>query len=416
MRKWTKLWLAAMTVVSLNAPALSVVNAETATVDETSFEVNGQQFDLYESIYPQVEFEIGEGESIHDRIILNEDTLFASVDDALYVSNPGSNFEFVNEITGGKSYRDLSTFAWLYLIYDNGDMQIVSPAVASTDLLDTFSLEELVEAQYQDINFKLHGSYLNHYTDDIYEMYHYTKNFSPQIIADAYADIRRAEILQEQDPSNPRIQEILDDMYDSYNLLVERYDMSVSEDKDPYFEYFEGVEESSELGERESVIVEAFHKLPLDFQQRLARFGYMTHADINNIIDVGDFDLSAMAYPAREIHFSEEYEIEPVIIYHEMGHIIDYSSRVYKDPALEEYKSFSDSDEWMSIHQAEWEEEGSYYNDPSESFAQGFAAYWIKKIEGTETSDYGYENTDIADRPETEAYFEDLFAKLNIEG
>nr|WP_276932607.1 hypothetical protein [Globicatella sulfidifaciens] len=156
MRKWTKLWLAAMTAVSLNASALSDVNAETTTVDETSFEVNGQQFDLYESIYPQVEFEIGEGESIHDRIILNEDTLFASVDDALYVSNPGSNFEFVNEITGGKSYRDLSTFAWLYLIYDNGDMQIISPAVASADLLDTFSLEELVEAQYQDINFKLH--------------------------------------------------------------------------------------------------------------------------------------------------------------------------------------------------------------------------------------------------------------------
>ncbi|HJF17089.1 MAG TPA: hypothetical protein K8V19_05540, partial [Globicatella sulfidifaciens] len=87
-----------------------------------------------------------------------------------------------------------------------------------------------------------------------------------------------------------------------------------------------------------------------------------------------------------------------------------------KDPALEEYKSFSDSDEWMSVHQAEWEEEGSYYHEPSESFAQGFAAYWIKKIEGTQTSDYGYENTDIADRPETEAYFEDLFAKLNIEG
>ncbi|NLJ17809.1 hypothetical protein, partial [Globicatella sulfidifaciens] len=81
MRKWTKLWLAAMTAVSLNAPTLNVVQAETTTVDETSFEVNGQQFDLYESIYPQVEFEIGEGESIHDRIILNEDTLFASVDD-----------------------------------------------------------------------------------------------------------------------------------------------------------------------------------------------------------------------------------------------------------------------------------------------------------------------------------------------
>ncbi len=43
MRKWTKLWLAAMTAVSLNASALSNVNAETTTVDETSFEVNGQQ-------------------------------------------------------------------------------------------------------------------------------------------------------------------------------------------------------------------------------------------------------------------------------------------------------------------------------------------------------------------------------------
>lgn len=416
MRKWVKLWLVAMTAVSLNAPTLDVVQAETATVDETTFEVNGQQFDLYESIYPQVDFEIGEGESIHDRIILNEDTLFAPVEEALFVPNPGTKFEYVNEVTGAQSYRDLSTFAWLYLIYDNGDLEIVSPAIASTELLDTFSLEELVEAQYQDITYKLHGAFLNNYTDDIYEMYQYTKKMSPQIIADAYADIRRAEILQKEDPENTKVQELIDDMYESYYLLVQRYDMSVSEETNPDFEYFEGVAESSVLDERAELIVDAFHKLPLDFQQRLGRFGFMTHADINNIIDVGDFDLSGMAYPAGEIHFSEEYEMEPVIVYHEMGHIIDYSSRVYKDAALEEYKSFSDSDEWMSVHDAEWAEEGSYYDVPSESFAQGFAGYWIKKIEGAELSEYGYENTDIVDRPETEAYFEELFAKLNIEG
>lgn len=414
MRKRMKKLLVATTIIGLNSFVPVSINAQTATETGT-YQVNGQEFDYYESIYPQTNFTLVEGESIRDRIQLDEETLFASIDDALYVTNPGDDFVYVNDVTGATSYRDLTTFAWLYLVYDNGDMEIVSPAVASPELTDTFSIAELVEAQYQDVIYKTNGSFLSKLTDDMYEMYNFTKTFSPSIIADVYADIRRAEVLQQEDPDNAEIQDFIDLMYNEYDLLVERYDISLSENPELRVELLEGVEESDEMTEKSDFVLDQFALLPLDFQQRLGRFGFMTHEDINNIIEVGDFDLNGMAYPTREIHFSEEYDMEPVIIYHEMGHIIDYSSRIYRDPSLEEYQSFSQSEEWLAIHDEEWAEEGSYYDKPIESFAQGFAGYWVKEILGEELTDFGYEDTDITDRPATEAYFEELFATLGVQ-
>ena len=125
----------------------------------------------------------------------------------------------------------------------------------------------------------------------------------------------------------------------------------------------------------------------------------------------------AKAYSERILYFSDQMEDDPTWVYFMVGQILDLSTYMPKDTFYEEYTSYSLADEWQTIHNNEWLDEANedaWTNDSFNSFSFAYAAYALQNYDDAQPSDFGHENMDLTERPETEAYFDDLFNRLSF--
>lgn len=107
------------------ARALDTVTAQEvpATNEVAEFLVNGEAIDTESTMYPTIKFEIVDAELPADRIVVDEASLYS--DERLFVEAPGREEVYYHNFTEPTTYRDYSTWLMYYVIYDNGDMEML---------------------------------------------------------------------------------------------------------------------------------------------------------------------------------------------------------------------------------------------------------------------------------------------------
>ncbi|MCW6664744.1 hypothetical protein NHG32_03500 [Aerococcaceae bacterium NML191219] len=387
-----------------------VIHAESSA----PFMLKGQEIDTLASIYPQIEFEIVEADNVLDSIVIKPETLLSSL--PARAENVTTIPKFTSDFVHNQTYRDFSTFSLFYIKNGDRSVDIISPVVGLGKAEDFFTPLNFIEAQAQDIGFKLEASFLRHYTQNPYEMYAISKNMPISLIADAKGDWKRAKhflsLIPENHPDYTRAAELTAQIEEDLRLIASRYTNATSPDPQTPVRLHPDSEGNENAHRTKELIERTLQTLPLDVRQRIAEIQVIPSDIITGI--AGDSSIQGYAFTDHVIKFSDAYDMEPGLIYHEVGHIVDFSSYIYNDASLEEHIGFSNTPEWLAVHEKEWNIEGSYYGIPLESFAQAFAGYMLERVEGVQLSAYGYVDTDLADRPETRAYFDKLFEKLGL--
>ena len=370
--------------------------------------------DTETSIYPQVRFEVKDGNHIAEQIVIDDSSLFA--DKGVVAKNVVLDKTFTSEYVDLKNYRDYITFPRYYIVSDNSSLEVISPTVTGNKAEKFFTPLQLLDAQFQDISYKSSTAHLGHYSQDPYEIYAMSKVLPVSFIADAKGDVMRAEIHYAKIPNADidyiEATSLMGEIYHYYNALTGRYHNACSDNPTVSVKVSENLEMNDNIQHSIDVINATIPTLPLDVRQRLYEIHIVPESEMANLVD--GYEIEGYATTDHLIRFSDDYHLEPAIVYHEVGHIVDFSSTYYHDATLENGVGFSNTPEWLSVHNEEWNVEGSYYSVPIESFAQGFAAYMTERVHGVQLSDYGYEDNDIADRPRTRAYFDALFERLGF--
>lgn len=402
--------------------ALPPVAAD-AQMDEVAMEacpliLDGEAIDTETTMFPTVSYELIDANLPADRVSIDESTLFAK--DWVIIEDGSQEETYYQNFAELESYRDYSVWPMYILTYDSGQLALLAPINMSNDLSEFYTIVDFLTAQNEDLYHKLISDYMHSFTDDLDQIYHLSKGFPTPIFADGKANLLRAEALfadlAEDDPDYEEASTLLEQIQFKYFILEGRYNNACGADL--YYDYFvyEDVENPDRANELVDFVDASLKKVPLDLQERLfdIRIIRQDQLDERTTRD----DLQMKAYSERILYFSEEMADDPSIVYYLVGQILDLSTYMPADTNYESYTSYSLSDEWTAIHAAEWldeEDEEALLNDPFHSFGQAFAAYALQKYDGQQLSDYGHEGLDITDHPDSEAYFDELFTRLEFE-
>lgn len=420
MTKWSLI----AGLVGINLPLGMVTTFNTVSAQETvathevaEFTVNGEAIDTESTMYPTIRFEIVDAALPADRIVIDETSLYS--DDRLFIEAPGREEIYYHNYTEPTTYRDYSSWLMYYIVYGNGDMEMLHSINFTEEISEFYDELAFLNAHKEELLHKVTNDFVWPYAEDIDHLYELQAQFAPQLIADAKAAMMRAEqvyaTIGEDDPNYSSATQVMEEMKIGYSSLMQRYNNRYGEM--PTFNFFKS-DELSDVALAEDLIMmveEVIATLPDDIQRRLSDFYFVPKSQITSVM--GDSFIDAYAQPTGVIYFGDDITTNDIgLVYHEIAHIVDFEAYAPTSLAYEEFIRFSTNPEWLEIHETEWvkpDEEDYYYNDPIESFAQAFAGYTLEKYQGMQLSDIGYLDEDIANRPLSKAYFDTFFERHN---
>lgn len=400
-------------------PSVSLLTIAPSRVIAQESRVASQ--DTETSIFDVVQYDIVEAERPSDRIVIDESTLYSDnyVDLSEYYYEIVQDFNPPYEFMPKDNFRDLTTYIWYYIFYDTSqELEMLAPINISTDLLDIFELDNLLAALYTDITFKNQHGFLYNVTDDLIEAYHLRDDyFVPAMMADVKAIMLKAEdLMASADPSDYSYDSSLqyyEDIQYEYEVFERRYNNMLTED-DPVIEM--GLTEDATDGEiaqaNLAMIEEYLQPIPDNLKRRLHYIGIASAYEMPTAWNYED--IHGFANHNLEMYFIDSDEVSPGLLFHELGHVIDFSAMIYPDALREDYNLLSLSPEWEEVFEAEWNEPDSYYAQAGEAFAQGFGAYALMYYHDLSMDDVRYVGSGLEGRPLTEAYFEELFQELAL--
>lgn len=397
--------------------AMTYAQTDEAAMEACPLLVAGEEIDTEATMFPTSSYELLDANLPADRVSIDESTLFS--EEWVIVEDGSQEETYYQNFTDLETYRDYSVWPMYILTYDSGELALLAPMNMSNALSEFYTIVDFLTAQNEDLYHKLISDYMHAFSDDLDEIYRLSKGFPTAVFADGKANLLRAESLyadlSEDDPDYEEATKLLEQIRFKYFILEGRYNNACGADL--YYDYFiyDDVEDSERASELVDFIDASLKKVPLDLQERLFDIRIIRQDQLNERTQRDD--LLMKAYSERILYFSEEMEDDPSIVYYLIGHILDLSTYMPEDTNYENYTSYSLADDWMAIHDTEWlneEDEDAILNNPFHSFGQAFAAYALQKYDSEQMSDYGYEGLDITDHPESEAYFDDLFTRLEF--
>lgn len=388
-----------------------------ATNEVAEFKVNEEVIDTESSMYPTVSFDIVEAEVPADRIVVDESSLYS--DEFLFIEAPAEEEIYYHNYTEPTTYRDYSAWLMYYIVYPNGDMEMLHSINFTDAILEFYDELAFLNAHKEDLMHKVTNDFVWPYAEDIDQLYELQAQFAPQMIADSKAAMMRADkvyaTIGEEDPNHASATEIIEEMRVGYNALMQRYNNRYG--ATPTFNFYKSEELLDEAVTDDLIVMveEVIATLPDDIQRRLSDFYFVPKSEITSVME--DSFIDAYAMPSGVIYIGDDITTDDIgLIYHEIAHVLDFDSYAPASLEYDEFIRFSTNPEWQTIHDAEWmqvDDSDYYYNDPIESFAQAFAGYTLEKYQGLQMSDLGYENEDITDRPLSKAYFDSFFERHN---
>lgn len=374
--------------------------------------------DTETTVYPHSEYFLVEAELPSDQVEINEDTLFNegdllpfAVTDQLY------DYPYFNGERG--SFRDQATYINLYLYYSDAlsDHYLVGPMDMNADVMGIFQISDLIMTQTYDIDHKLRQIYFDQLTDDLIERYELKAYIPTAVYADAKASMLRAEILYQQIDSSNNDYDLattaLEDAREAFHILTARYNNGMMEDKVTINLYVsQEVEEGESLEANVASIDEAIHSLPADVLRRLSNIYLLASWEMPASETLG-FTLHGLARDNGTLFYVGDELIYKNLVYHEVGHLVDFASHALTDWVNSEMDSLSTQEDWVQIFEAEWADPDSYYNSTLESFAEGFGVYALEYFLDESPDLDAYPDSSLEDRPMTREYFANLFETLN---
>lgn len=422
MRKQFLQWSLVVGMLGLSLPFSPTMTLETAAAQEVlatnevaEFLVNGEAIDTESTMYPTVNFEIVEADLPADRIVVDEASLYS--DERLFIEAPGREETYYHNYTEPTTYRDYSSWLMNYLVYPNGDMEMLHSINFTEEVAEVYDKLAFLTAHKEELLHKVSNDFVWPFADDIHQLYELQGQFAPQLIADAKATMMRAEAVYNSIPEDDvyyrSATEIMEEMNVGYSSLMQRYNNRYGET--PSYNFYKSDELTDEALADDVIgmVQEMIATLPEDIQRRLSDFYFVPKWEVTAVME--DSFIDAYAQPSGVIYIGDEITTDDIgLVYHEIAHILDFDAYAPTSLEYEEFIRFSTNPEWQEIHDAEWmkpDEEDYYYNDPIESFAQAFAGYTLEKYQGLQMSDIGYQDEDIADRPLSKAYFDAFFER-----
>lgn len=388
-----------------------VVEAE--PVDEAIYE----NIDTDTTIYPQSDYTLIEAELPSDQVSINEDNLFT--DEALLpFAQTDEVYNFVHFNAYKDTYRDIATYISYYIYYsaDPEDHYLVAPMNLTADVVDLYNYSDLIAMQRLDINHKLRQIYYNEYSEDLVERYELKQMIPTSVYADAKASMLRAKELYSQvDPESADYDlatEVIEIAREEFSIFTNKYNNGHLEE--PVLHYFisDQIEDEAVLEENIASIEEIVETLPSEIKRRLSNIYVLAEYEMPPSETPG-FTLHGLAKDDGTVYFVGDKPIYKNLIYHEFGHTLDFASYALIDWDEESEDSWSTQDDWQAIYESEWADEDSYYNSTIESFAEGFGVYSLKYFLDEEPDLSAYPDSSLEDRPETVAYFDQLFETLD---
>ncbi|XJS10627.1 hypothetical protein ACF3NG_11025 [Aerococcaceae bacterium WGS1372] len=376
--------------------------------------------DTETTAYPHSEYSIIEAELPSDQVEIHEDTLF-SQDELLAFAQTDQLYDYPYFNGELDTFRDLATYinAYLYYSSDLSEHYLVAPMNMTDDIVNFFSYSNLIETQAHDIDHKLRQVYFNEMTDDLIERYQLKAYIPTSIYADAKASMLRAEELYIQidstDSDYGLATKALEDARDAFRILTARYNNGQASDMVTINLYVsEELQDDETLEANVETIEEVIHTLPSDVLRRLSHIYILSSLEMP-ASEVSGFNLHGLAWDNGEVYYIGDEIIYKNLVYHEIGHVVDFASHALMDWTNGEMDAFSTQEDWEEIFEAEWADEASYYNSTLESFAEGFGVYALEYFLGESPDPTAYPNSSLEDRPLTQAYFEELFEALDYE-
>lgn len=372
--------------------------------------------DTETTVYPQSDYTIVDAELPSEQIEIDTETLF-STDELLPFAQTEELYPFTHFNAYKEHFRDIATYVSYYIYYSSSltDHYLVAPMNIVDEVIDLFSYSDLIAIQRLDINHKLRQIYFNEYTDDLIERYELKEVIPQTIYADAKASMLRAEELYSQvDPQSSDYElatETIEMAREEFSILTNKYNNGYLEN--PIINYYvsEELEDNDVLEENIAAIQEVVDTLPSELKRRLSNIYLLAEYEMPASSTPG-FSLHGFAKDDGTVYFVGDEIIYKNLIYHEFGHTLDFASYALLDWDEETEDSWSTQDDWQAIFEKEWADEESYYNSTIESFAEGFGVYALKYFLDEDPDLEAYPDSSLEERPETVAYFEQLFEEL----
>ena len=374
--------------------------------------------DTETTVYPHSDYTIVEADLPSDQVEIDEATLF-SEDDLLPFSVTDQLYDYPYFNGMRDSFRDQATYINLYLYYSDAlsDHYLVGPMNMNSDVMSIFQISDLIFAQTYDIDHKLRQIYFDGLTDELMERYQLKAYIPTSIYADSKASMLRAEALYQQIDSSDSDYDLatdaIEDARETFHILTTRYNNGMTKDKVTINLYVsEEVEDGETLQANIASIDEAIHSLPADVLRRLSNI-YLLASWEMPASETPGFTLHGLAKDNGTLYYVGDELIYKNLVYHEVGHVVDFASHALIDWVNSERDSFSNQEDWTEIFEAEWADPESYYNSTLESFAEGFGVYALEYFLGESPDLDAYPNSSLENRPLTRDYFENLFETLN---
>lgn len=373
--------------------------------------------DTESTIYPHSEYTLIDGELPSDQVSINKDTLFSS-EELLPFAQTDEIYNFAHFNAYKDSFRDIATYVSYYIYYSSAieDHYLVAPMNIIDEVVDLYQYSDLIAMQRLDINHKLRQIYYNEYSEDLVERYELKQIIPTSVYADAKASILRAEELYSQVDSSSEDYELATDTIEmareEFSILTNKYNNGHMEKPIIHYYISEELEDDEVLQDNIAAIEEVVETLPSELKRRLSNIYLLSEYEMPPSETPG-FTLHGFAKDDGTVYFVGDQPIYKNLIYHEFGHTLDFASYALLNWDEETEDSWSTQDEWQAIYESEWADEESYYNSTIESFAEGFGVYSLKYFLDEDPDLTAYPDSSLENRPETVAYFEELFETLN---
>lgn len=419
-KRWALWTIIVLTSLSTLSPVLSP-SLESASAQVTSSQTTNQSLDIenQSSEFPTVSYREEQAKLPSDGIVVDPDTLFSDqtlsldqyYDEIVTQQQPPYSYQPKDYI------RDLTTYTTLYIYYQQAsEVEVLAPINLAPGQYEFFDNLQLANGNLWDILFKTRRVYHNALTDDIYEAFNLPNLYTPAMMADVTADKMRIDyILEQTDPDDPyydQIEEVAELAEQSYTHFANHYNKQALDQVEPYYGLSDKVQASDLTDEIQATIEEALEPVPDHVKEKIGYIGIVARDELITSWNYSRID--AFATPEMNLFFCEDNPLSFGLFYHELGHIIDYASQIYENASSENYQSFSNSDEFIKVFEAEWDEEGSYYQTLVEAFAQGFGSYALEYYKDESMDEIGFKGYGLEGRPLTRAYFEQLFQDLDL--
>lgn len=369
------------------------------------------------SNFHQVSYTIVSADLPSEQIVIDLSTLTS---DELYdmsehyahiVDNRGTVYAVMDK----ENFRDATTYISSYLYY-GGDsrVEVITPANVTPALLEFFDASELINNLAYDIQFKADHMFNQEYTQDLVEVNELFQVYTPAMLADVKANKIRAErllaALEVGTPEYESAEVALATLNEQYYSFVTRYDNALTDGALLEVGYSQEASQSAQTEAIKTTIEQALEAIPSSLKLLIQSVTIVPQTDMPNSWN-GTSTIAAFATGRFELFFSQDSIANLGLVYHELGHLIDFSTVLYND-TLSQSTQLSDSDEWQAIFAKEWDEAGSYYATQIEAFGQAYGAYALNKYHNLSMEDVGYVGYGLENRPDSTSYFDMLFTRL----